>query len=138
MKVLVVDDEFISRLVLHEMLLPYGLVHVAAHGAEALEGVRLAHEMGAPYDVIFMDLLMPIMSGQQALDAIRLFEKSRGIPASGGCKVILVTGLHAGGESGGVGQKMLRQMITSCDGHLEKPVNKKALAGLMRGLGGDA
>jgi two-component system chemotaxis response regulator CheY len=44
MKTLIVEDDFTSRLLLQEILKPYGPSHVAVNGREAVEAVRLALE----------------------------------------------------------------------------------------------
>ncbi|MFU8779532.1 MAG: response regulator [Kiritimatiellia bacterium] len=134
MKILVVDDEFIARIALQDMLQSYGTVHVAANGSEAIEAVRVGHETGTPYDVIFMDLLMPIMGGDQALVGIRRVEKVRGIGSASAVRIILVTALDAEGDTGRAGQKLLRDTKGLCDGRLTKPVRKATLTRLLRSL----
>ncbi len=135
MKLLIVDDDIVGRIALQELLMPYGIVHVAVNGAEAIMAYRHSLEAGNPYDLIFMDLLMPVMGGPQALAEIRQLERKRKQPKESSAKVILVTGLHARNGAGRVGQKLLAQMQDQSDGHLEKPVKKQELTELLRTLG---
>lgn len=135
MRMLLADDDLVGRITLQEMLTPYGVVHVAVNGVEAITAVRHALTAGKPYDLILMDLLMPVMGGQQALSEIRALERKRNGADAPGAKVILVTGLHAKNGAGRVGQKLLQQMQEQSDGHLEKPVAQRALTKLLQKLG---
>jgi CheY-like chemotaxis protein len=69
-RVLVADDNPVNLMVISELLASRGLVPLlAADGAEA---VALACEL--PFDLILMDLQMPILDGLAATSAIRSFE----------------------------------------------------------------
>ena len=48
MKALIAEDDFTSRLLLQKFLSPFGEVHVAVNGAEALEAFREAKKNGDP------------------------------------------------------------------------------------------
>ena len=67
LEILVVEDNAINRLVVGEMLQGDGhKVHEARNGEE---GIALAEQL--PFDLIFMDISMPIMDGVQATQRIR-------------------------------------------------------------------
>lgn len=66
-KILLADDEAMGRQVTEEILTEAGLsVDTAGDGAEALAKARLAH-----YDLILMDMRMPVMNGLEATREIR-------------------------------------------------------------------
>jgi two-component system sensor histidine kinase/response regulator len=70
LRVLVVDDSPVNRLQLGELLQDWGLqVSLAADGAEA---VRLAKQ--TQFDLVLMDLAMPVLDGVAATRQIREFE----------------------------------------------------------------
>ena len=76
--VLIVEDNIINQTVLKRQILKAGLTcDVANHGGEALSKIHEAHrhaKLGdhrALYDVILMDLEMPVMDGLTALARIR-------------------------------------------------------------------
>ncbi len=71
MKTLIVDDDFVSRLVLQNVLMAYGEAHIAVNGKEAVEVFTVALRLGSPYDVICLDIMMPEMDGQDVLRSIR-------------------------------------------------------------------
>ena len=75
-KVLLVDDNEISRYLLREHL-PGNDIQIfeAKDGREALRIVKREHP-----DLIFLDLLMPEMSGFDFLRELRANEKTRAIP----------------------------------------------------------
>ena len=65
--ILVVEDNEINRAVVREMLRADG--HMIEEVANGKEAVELAAE--APFDLILMDISMPVMDGQTATRAIR-------------------------------------------------------------------
>ena len=71
-RVLVVDDNPVNLMVIIGLLESRGLVPLsAADGAQAVELARQLH-----FDLILMDLQMPILGGLEATSAIRRFEAS--------------------------------------------------------------
>lgn len=91
MKILLVDDSFITRQWIKDTLSPLGECDIAANGEEAILAYKLAFEAQKPYDLICMDLLMPVMDGDQALRAIRALEQASRISAVHQVKVIMIT-----------------------------------------------
>ena len=92
MKILIVDDDFASRLLLQAVLSRYGECHIAVNGREAVEAFRAAQE-NVGYDLICLDIMMPDVDGQTALKEIRALEEARGISSSAGAKIIMTTAL---------------------------------------------
>lgn len=73
LKMLVVEDEFISRKMLTGMLQPYGSCDVAVDGMEALAAFGDSIESD-PYDFVFLDIMMPKMDGFEATKQMRALE----------------------------------------------------------------
>ena len=117
MKTLVVDDDFASRTLLQAICSPYGECHVAVNGREAVEAFVAMRESGAPYDIIFLDIMMPEMDGQATLKRIRSFETEFGILLGKGAKVVMTTAL-------GDKKNVLTALREMCDAYLVKPIEK--------------
>jgi two-component system chemotaxis response regulator CheY len=127
MKILVVEDDFTSRILLQRYLSAYGDCHIAINGKEAVEAFKDALIENQPYDLICMDILMPEMTGQEALKIIRDIEKSRGVLSTEGVKIIMVTAVED-----------VKNIFTAfnelCDTYLVKPIDKKRLDDQLRML----
>ena len=76
-RVLVVEDEAINREILGNILCESYDVSYAENGAQALEMLR---ESRIRYSLILLDLLMPVMSGEELLGKIKEDELLSGIP----------------------------------------------------------
>ena len=124
MKSLIVDDDFASRLLLQELLAPYGECHIAVNGREAVSAYGMALDAGQPYDLICLDIMMPEMDGHAALKEMRSLEELKGILSTQGGKIIMTTAL---GDINNVGAAYK----ALCDGYLVKPVDKAKLLGLL-------
>ena len=94
MKILLAEDDFATRKAMVSFLSKYGECDVTVDGMEAVDAVLRALDEDAPYDLICLDIMMPVMDGYQALIAIRKMEKQHNIPEERAAKVIMTTALN--------------------------------------------
>ena len=129
MKTLIVEDDFISRRILRELLNSYGDIEIAVDGEEAVTAFRLAHDAKAPYELICMDIMMPKMDGREALRQIRQLEKELEVPPNLGVKIIMTTALD---DPKTVFDSFYQDGATA---YLVKPISKQKLLRELRALG---
>lgn len=79
MRFLVVDDDQTSRRIIQLFLKPYGESILGASGKEAIDAHLRSLEEKLPFDAIYLDLVMPEMTGIEAVAAIRQNEAAHGI-----------------------------------------------------------
>lgn len=120
MKTLIVEDDFTSRYILQEMLSPFGEVHVAVNGKEAVVAVEKAYKENSPYDLLALDILMPEMDGQETLKEIRSYEEALDIFPGNGVKILMTTGLDDK-------DNIFTAFREQCDGYLTKPLSREKL-----------
>lgn len=115
-KCLVVDDDELSRELIVHYLDGYAVCDTASNGREAVEKVQASHEIGAPYSLIILDILMPEMDGHEAGKTIRSFEKNLGIPLKNQVKIIVLSSVNTP-------QEIMQSFMTiNPAAHLVKPV----------------
>ncbi|BDV42394.1 response regulator [Geotalea uraniireducens] len=129
MKTLIVEDDFISRKIMMELLTPLGECDVAIDGEEAVQAFRLAHEEKRPYDLICMDIMMPNMDGTEALKLIRAAESAMGVAAAHEVKVVMTTALD---DPKSVVEAFYHGGATS---YLVKPISRQKLMKEIRSHG---
>jgi len=79
--ILLVEDNEINQLVAIELLKGFGFtVDVAGNGFEAIEKLKGRIKDGVLYDVVLMDLQMPVMGGRLATMEIRKLEECKTLP----------------------------------------------------------
>ncbi len=123
-KVLVVDDNYISRTVLEKMLNAMSFRVIQAESAEAgLAELAMARKQDDPFDLVLMDWQMPGMDGLQASEKIKTSLEGK-IPS------VIMVSAYAREE---LIQKAKRLGL---DGYLIKPVSPSLLSdSIMTALG---
>jgi len=125
LRLLLAEDDFSSRLLLHTFLARYGECHVAVNGREAVEAFRTALERKQRYDLVCMDIMMPEMDGAEAVRQIRAMEEAAGILSNYGAKIVMTTAVDDI-------KSVAKCFQDLCDGYLVKPIDLAKLLGLMK------
>ncbi|MCK5437022.1 MAG: response regulator [Desulfobulbaceae bacterium] len=129
MRVLIVEDDQISRQMMDNILEPYGECDTAADGDEAVKSFERALKSGAPYDLVLMDIMMPKMDGQEALKQIRKMEAEQGVAPADEVKVIMTTAVN---DPKNVVEAFYKGGATS---YIIKPIDGEKLINDIRNLG---
>jgi two-component system chemotaxis response regulator CheY len=91
MRILIVEDNKTNQLLLHSFLWKYGECRVAMNGKDAVAAFRAAQKSGQRYDLICMDIMMPEMDGQTAIQEIGALEGAEESSAAQSVKIIMTT-----------------------------------------------
>jgi two-component system chemotaxis response regulator CheY len=67
MKILIVDDEFVSRTKLKLIMKNYGQCEDVEHGKDAIAIFHHAHFINEPFNLIMLDINLPEMNGIMVL-----------------------------------------------------------------------
>lgn len=118
-RVLVAEDSEINQFIIRELLQNLG-IHptIVSNGALAVESFQ-----AQTYDLIFMDVQMPVMDGVAATAEIRTLQGEKGLNPD-----CLIVGLSAHAMSG----DRERYMDQGMDDYLTKPVTLEALEALLK------
>ena len=130
MKILVVDDELVSRKKMQKIMELAGDCVVAENGEEAVKAFKEAIENGAPFDLISLDIAMPDMSGIEALGLIRNFETEKEIQRENLVKIMMVTS-HSDQEN------VVASLKAGCNNYIVKPFDKDRVFSKLQSLGFD-
>ncbi len=128
MKILIVDDDLVSRKYLHGILRKYGYCEIAANGKEAVEYFRLSIENNDPYDIVFLDIMMPEMDGDETLEIIRKIEEDSQIATGQGAKIAMISALNDK-------KNILSSFSKGCEYYLVKPVHQDKILEIMNDIG---
>lgn len=128
MKILLAEDDFVTRKFMVGFLSKYGECDVTVDGMEAVDAFMMALEDDEPYDLVCLDIMMPVMDGYQALMGIRNLEKERGISEENRAKVIMTTALND--------EKNVKMAFElGCTIYSGKPIDKERFEQAMKKLG---
>ncbi len=129
LKVLIVEDEFISRILLKEILTPFGDCHTATNGDDAVDVLRNSYdEPEGRYDLVCLDIMMPGKNGHEVLRELRKLEKDKGLQGNNTTKVFMVTALD---DSKNIMEALV---VGRCQAYLTKPVSRMKLEEQLRNL----
>lgn len=127
MKVLIVEDDFASRKFIMDYMSEYGDCDVTVNGMEAVDAFMMSLEDDEPYDLICLDVMMPVMDGYQTLKTVRDLEKQKGIPADKQVKVIMMTALNEE-------RNVKKAFEMGCTVYCAKPIDVDKLYEVMKKL----
>ena len=128
MRILVVDDDAPSRKLLTDIASKMGECEGAEGGQEALSAFKKAWEDWRPFNLIFLDVLMPDLDGREVLLKIREIEKEKKVSEQHQVRVIMVTGVSEE-------ETVLDCLRNGCDEFIVKPIDILLVLEKMKKLG---
>ena len=128
MKILIAEDDPISRKFLFKFLSSYGICDLTVDGFEALDAYLLSVKENDPYDLLCLDVMMPKFDGLKVLKAIRAIEIQKKIIPEKQTKIILTTALDKFYITKNASE-------LSYDAFVSKPIDTPKLVGIMQNMG---
>ena len=128
MRILIAEDDRISRTFLQRFMQGFGQVDVAVDGMEVVDLYMASIKQNNHYDLLCLDVMMPKMDGLKVLQVIRQLEKKQNISEEDHLRIIMVTAL----ADVGYVDEAFRQ---GCDAYASKPVDTEKVVEVMQNLG---
>ena len=118
LRILVAEDNLVNQRVIVGVLkrLGYADVEMVENGQDAVDALRTAVDLDKPFDVVLMDVQMPLMDGHAATRALRLDLAGSPQPV-----VLMLTANAMQGDREAA-------LEAGADGYLTKPIDRAALA----------
>lgn len=114
-RVLIVEDNELNREITSELLKDEGfLIEEAANGVEAID--KVIHSRNGYFDLILMDIQMPVMDGYKATREIRRMKES----ALAGIPIVAMT-------ANTFEEDKKKCFAAGMNGHIEKPINRQII-----------
>ena len=111
--ILLAEDHPVNQRVIAMILEPHGIaLTIAQNGQEAVEMWQNAH-----FDLVLMDMQMPVMDGLSATKQIREIERSQGLPRT---PIAMVS-------ANAMKEHITQSFWAGCDFHIAKPVTPETL-----------
>lgn len=128
MKILIAEDEVISRKFIYKFMSRYGECDLTFDGNEAIEAFEMAMDTDEAYDLICLDIMMPVTDGLQALKRIREIENEKQVPNKKRVKIIMTTALSDIAN-------IQTAFNSGSEGYAVKPIDTTKLEEVMKRLG---
>ncbi len=129
MRILIADDDYVSRKKLQALLSAYGDCDTADDGEQALEMFRKAYLHSEGYGLITLDIDMPGLNGHEVLKTIREYvpqikEYIQGKEP----KILMVTSMKSQTD-------FKYSFQEGCEGYLRKPIRPQNLEDVLTKVG---
>lgn len=128
MRILIAEDDLVSRNFLYKFLKKYGECDMVVDGFEALDAYLISVKEDNPYDLLCIDIMMPKFDGLKVLKAIRDIEVQKKIPLDSRAKIILTTAL----DKSHIAKNTFE---VDYDAYISKPIDTSKLVGIMQNMG---
>ena len=128
MKILIAEDDRVSRVFLEKFMSGFGTCDVAVDGMEALDLFMESMKNKEPYDLACLDIMMPKVDGIKLVKVIRTMEKQQGVAAEDRVRIIMMTALA---DVDYVDQAL----ALGCDAYASKPIDTARVEEVLAKMG---
>ncbi|QUH25575.1 response regulator [Serpentinicella alkaliphila] len=128
MRILIAEDDMVSRKFLNKFLSQYGECDLVVDGLEAIDAYMMSLKDDEPYELVCLDIMMPKVDGVKVLKAIKDLENQKGVSVNGGAKIIMTTALSEA-------QFVQKAFQYGCDAYASKPIDIEKLEQVLDKLG---
>lgn len=129
MRILILEDDTTSRIILNRMLSQFGEVVLATNGKEAIDAYFESCNQNKRFELICLDIMVPQIDGQEVLRIIRNKEKDLGFDnLKNRSQIVMITALNDI-------DNVLTSFNEQCEGYIIKPFNKEKIVTTMQKLG---
>jgi two-component system chemotaxis response regulator CheY len=128
LRILIAEDDLVSRKFLFKFLSKYGECDLVVDGLEALDAFLISLRDNKPYDLICLDIMMPKVDGVKVLKHIKDLEVQKGILPEKRARIIMTTALA---ET----QIVQNAFDIGCDAYAAKPIDTVKFIDVLKKLG---
>jgi two-component system chemotaxis response regulator CheY len=125
MRILIAEDDFASRKFMLRFLSKFGECDITVDGIEAVDAFTMALEDDEGYDLICLDIMMPVLDGYQALKLIRNKEDELGVPIDKRAKIIMTTALSER-------RNVRKAFELGCTAYAGKPIDQSKFVNVLK------
>lgn len=125
MKILIADDDSGNSRILHSLLSEYGECNCVVNGQAAVFAFKKALSSGTPYALVMMDIMMPMLDGNEAVKEIRRAEKEMDVKKVNEVPIVMVTSLAEQKD-------VMKAMGSGASWYMIKPISKDNLLDVMK------
>lgn len=128
MRILIADDELVSRKKIEKIMSNFGECQSVESGAAALESFWMAWNEWRPFDLVCLDVGMPDTDGTEVLYEVRRMEEEHSVAPEHKAKVLMITA-HGDRDT------IVTCVQAGCDGYITKPFNVNTIRDKMTEIG---
>lgn len=128
MRILIAEDDPVSRDFLFKLLREYGECDMAVDGFEALDAYLISIKEDNPYELLCVDIMMPKFDGLKVLKAVRNIEFQKKILTEKRVKIILTTAL----DKSYIAHNSFE---FDYDAYIAKPIDTRKLVEIIQNMG---
>ena len=127
MRILIAEDDRVSRTFLMQFMGTYGTCDAAVDGMETLDYFMDSVKRKEPYDLLCLDIMMPKVDGLRVLRVIRTLEAQREVRREDHLPIIMMTAITDS-------EHVDEAFRLGCDAYASKPIDVDEVIGVMREL----